>query len=123
MNTIKESSNTPNQNYKHYYKTKRFAKILEEDNTSKLILFPSANGQKDEWLKLGGNSALFYKYLIAPRLNKKPPTIRPDTDLQHRFKDGIISIHWKNQFIENLTKIGLPPPPRRKRVADHQSWA
>lgn len=107
MKSTKEKSNTQNQNYKIYYKTKQIAKILEEDNNSRLILFPSANGAKDEWLKLGGNSALFYKYLIAPRLNKKSPTVRPDTDLEHRFKDGVISIHWKNLFLENLAKIGL----------------
>ncbi|MBR2998462.1 hypothetical protein IKF34_01640 [Candidatus Saccharibacteria bacterium] len=105
--------------YKQYFKTKQIAKIMEEDNNSKLIIFPSVEtkGEKDEWLKIGGNSALFYKYLIAPRLGKKPPTIRPDTDLKHRFKDGIISVHWKNTFLNNLSKIGLPPPPRQKWVA------
>ena len=109
MHAAKQEQNQ-SQIYKLYFKTKQLAKLLEEDNNSKLILFPSASGEKDEWLKMGGSSALFYKYLIAPRLNKKSPTIRPDTDLSHRFKDGIISIHWKNLFLKNLTKIGLPPP-------------
>lgn len=84
--------------------------VMEENNNSKIIAFPSLNkGAKDEWLKLGGNSAYFYKYLIAPRLHKKTPTIHPDTDLNYRFKSGIIAIHWKNTFISNMKSLNLEP--------------
>ena len=66
--------NTNNQIYQKYYETKRIAMVMEENNNSKIIAIPSlTKGAKDEWLKLGGNSAYFYKYLIAPRLHKNPP--------------------------------------------------
>ena len=95
MSVIPPKKNNLSNAYKIYFEQKQLALILEKSNDSKLILFPSVStrGAKDEWLKLGGNSALFYKYLIAPRLGKKSPTIRPDTDTNHRFKNGIISIH------------------------------
>ena len=97
--------------YQDYYERKRIAMVMEENNHSRIIAFASlaSKGNKDEWLKLGGNSAYFYKYLIAPRLHKKSPTIHPDTDLNYRFKSGIIAIHWKNAFIKNLESLNLKP--------------
>lgn len=99
----------PSENiYKTYFATKQIAKLLEKTNNSRIIAFPSIpskNGQI-EWYKLGGNSAYYYKYIIAPRLGKKPPTIHSDTDLNHRFRDGIVAINNHELFVENLTKLG-----------------
>lgn len=94
--------------YQNYYEKKRIAIVMEEKNNSKIIVFPSltTKGSSDEWLKIGGNSAFFYKYLVAPRLNKKPPTIHQDADLNYRFKTGIIAIHWKNALIKNMESLG-----------------
>ena len=102
------SSASPDEPYKTYFTTKQIAKVLEISNDSRIIAFPSVpnkNGQI-EWYKIGGNSAYYYKYIVAPRLNKKPPTIHPDTDLNHRFKDGVIAINNHKAFIENLTRLG-----------------
>lgn len=102
-----------NRIYLEYYERKRIAMVMEENNNSKIIVIPSlaSKGASDEWLKLGGNSAYFYKYLIAPRLHKKPPTIHPDTDLNYRFKSGIIAIHWREAFIKNMATLNLKPEP------------
>ena len=98
------------QAYQEYYERKRIAMVMEENNNSKIIAIPSLNkNAKDEWLKLGGNSAYFYKYFVAPRLNKRPPTIHQDTDLNHRFKSGIIAVHWKDAFIKNMKSLKLEP--------------
>ena len=95
--------------------------LLEKTNLTRIIAFPSVTKkqpqasqhhkenqqeQQPEWYKLGGNSAYFYKYFIAPRLHKKPVTIRPDTDLNHRFKYGIVSIHWIDNFIKRMSSLG-----------------
>lgn len=107
MNILTNSNQ--NQLYKDYYKRKRIAIIMEESNNSAIILIPSIPNKdnQNEWLKIGGNSALFYKYLIAPRLNKKPPVLHPDTDLNCRFKNGIIAVHWQDIFIKNMTNLGF----------------
>jgi len=106
--TNNPNTNLNNQIYQEYYERKRIAMIMEENNNSRIIAIPSlTKGAKDEWLKLGGNSAYFYKYLVAPRLNKKPPTIHQDTDLNYRFKSGIIAIHWKDAFIKNMQALNL----------------
>lgn len=107
-NITSDNSGNPGDPYRSYFTTKQIAKTLEITNNSRIIAFPSVpskNG-KIEWYKIGGNSAYFYKYIIAPRLNKKPPTIHPDTDLNHRFKDGVIAINNHQAFIDNLTKLG-----------------
>ena len=105
---IAKIDNPSSDPHKAYFATKQIAKLLEKSNNSRIIAFPSIpskNGQI-EWYKIGGNSAYFYKYIVAPRLGKKPPTIHPDTDLNHRFKDGIIAINNHKAFIENLVKLG-----------------
>lgn len=92
--------------HRDYYNGKVIALTLEDKNNSRLILFPSLAGTTDEWYKMGGQSALFYKYVIGPRLKKKP-VIRNDNDLRHRFKHGIVSVHWGEKFIEDVATIGL----------------
>ena len=97
--------------YAKYFKIKQIALSLEKINNSHLIVFPSVEtkGQKDEWWKASGNSAFIYKYYIRPQMHKTPPVIHPDTDLKHRFRDGYVSIHWKNNLLENMAKIGHKP--------------
>lgn len=109
--TNQANQNQPNQAYQAYYERKRIAMIMEENNNSKLIVIPSVakKGAPNEWLKIGGNSAYFYKYLIAPRLHKKTPTLHPDTDLNYRFKSGVIAIHWRDSFVKNLASLKLTP--------------
>ena len=111
MNKQEITTNQNNdQTYQEYYERKRIAMVMEGNNNSKIIAIPSLNkNAKDEWLKLGGNSAYFYKYFVAPRLNKKPPTIHQDTDLNHRFKSSIIAVHWKDAFIKNMKSLKLEP--------------
>ena len=92
--------------HREYYNGKVIALSLEEKNRSRLILYPSLSGTKDEWYKMGGQSALFYKYIVGPRLKKKP-VIRKDNDLKHRFKHGIVSVHWGEKFMNDVKTIGL----------------
>lgn len=90
-----------------YEEQKQLAILLEKTNNSRIIVFPSIpnkNGEY-EWYKIGGNSAYFYKYIVAPRLGKKSPTIHPDTDLNRRFKDGVILVHWIDTLINNLKDL------------------
>lgn len=92
--------------HREYYNGKVIALSLEEKNRSRLILYPSLAGIEDEWYKMGGQSALFYKYIVGPRLKKKP-VIRKDNDLKHRFKRGIVSVHWGEKFMKDVNTIGL----------------
>lgn len=91
---------------KKYYDGKLIALTLEKQNRNRLILFPSISKQEGEWYKMGGNSALFYLYYIAPR-TKKNPKIRQDTDIKYRFRDGVIMVHWGEGFIDRVEKLGL----------------
>ena len=83
---------------------------MSKTPTVDIIILPVLklfHGRKTKEKQYKHNSAYFYKYLIAPRLNKKPPTIRPDTDLNHRFKTGIIAIHWQKALIKNMDSLGI----------------
>lgn len=55
---------------------------------------------------MGGQSALFYKYIVGPRLKKKP-VIRKDNDLRHKFKYGVVAVHWGDKFMKDIATIGL----------------
>lgn len=88
-----------------YYKAKRITRILEEDNKSKLILFPSIGGADKEWYKLGGTSLLLYKYRIGPRLGRKVKVLR-DSDKREKFMHGISSIHWLDDFTKKMAELG-----------------
>ena len=84
-----------------YYKGKRVAHLLEETNNSKLLLFPSLGGEKREWYKIGGNSLLFYKYRIGPRIGRKVKILRVNNK-RERFNHGIASIHWLDVFAKRM---------------------
>lgn len=101
-----EGDKLNDERYREYYNGKVIALALEDKNNSRLILYPSLSGTKDEWYKMGGNSALFYKYVVGPRLKKKP-VIRKDNDLRHRFKHGIVAVHWGDKFMKDVLTIGL----------------
>ena len=101
-----EGDKLNDERYREYYNGKVIALALEDKNNSRLILYPSLSGAKDEWYKMGGNSALFYKYVVGPRLKKKP-VIRMDNDLRHRFKHGIVAVHWGDKFMKDVLTIGL----------------
>lgn len=102
---LDEEDKNATPEYREYYNGKVVALALEEKNNSRLVAFPSVGKNKEEWYKLGGNSALFYKYYVGPRLGRDPK-FRSDTDLRHRFKHGIVSVHWGDKFMEALRKIG-----------------
>lgn len=103
---LDEEDKQNTERYRQYYNAKVIALTLEDKNRSRLILFPSVSGMDDEWYKMGGQSALFYKYVVGPRLKKKP-IIRKDTDIRHRFKHGIVTVHWGKKFISDVATIGL----------------
>lgn len=88
-----------------YYKAKRIARVLEEDNRSRLILFPSIGGADKEWYKVAGNSLLFYKYRIGPRLGRKVKVLR-DSDKREKFMYGVSSIHWLDEFAKKMAGLG-----------------
>lgn len=88
-----------------YYKAKRIVRILEEDNRSRLILFPSIGGAKKEWYKVAGTSLLLYKYRIGPRLGRKVKILR-DSDKREKFMYGISSIHWLDEFAKRMAELG-----------------
>ena len=93
------------QRQKEYYNGKIIALSLEEKNNSKLILFPSLAGADDEWYKMGGVSALIYKYRIGPRMGRKVKILR-DNGKRERFTHGVVSIHWLQVFAENMKGLG-----------------
>ena len=103
---LDESDKQNDEKYRGYYNGKGIALALEDKNNSRLILYPSLSGVKDEWYKMGGQSALFYKYIVGPRLKKKP-IIRKDNDLRHRFKHGIVAVHWGDKFMQDVAELGL----------------
>ena len=99
-----EGDKNATKEYRDYYNGKVLTIALEDNNKSRIIAFPSVGERGKEWYKLGGNSALFYKYYIAPRL-KRNPTFRNDSDLRHRFKYGIITVHWGEHLINALREL------------------
>ena len=102
-----ETDKNRTEKYRKYYDAKIVAMKLEQVNDSKLILFPSVGeGEVGEWYKMGGNSALFYKNIVGPRMGRKNIQIRRDADMNHRFRDGVVAVHWKQKFMEKMIKIG-----------------
>lgn len=97
------------KSYKIYYDGKMVAQKLEEDNYSRVIFFPSVTSTyfDPEWYKIGGNSALFYKYYLGPRMGKKP-RIMDDTDLRMRFRNGVVMINMQDKYIRDLEGSGCP---------------
>lgn len=89
-----------------YKKCKAHAALMEQNNESLLIVFPSVDAP---WYKMGWKSALIYAYGIAPRkfTKKELPTIRKDTDHELRSEDGIVFIRSMESLINRLRKAGI----------------
>ena len=83
-------------------KAKEFAFQYETTNMRSLVVFYSGEG----WWKMGGNSALFYTHLIAPRLNIKA-SLKPDRDFYSKFIDGVVSIKSYSALKTNLEKLNI----------------
>ena len=75
---------------------------LEKKNKAYVVAFFSGPG----WYKIGGNSALIYAYLLAPRL-ELDVRVRPDRDLYFKFKDGVVSVRSIKDLAEKFEKIGI----------------
>lgn len=75
---------------------------LEQKNDRYILIFRSTN----EWWKIGGNSALYYKYIVGPRIKKKINLIKDD-DHYSTFRTGVASIRDLESFEYNMMKAGL----------------
>lgn len=85
-------------------KAKEFAYDFEQTNNRSLVVFYSGEG----WWKMGGNSALFYAHLVAPRLSIKA-SLKPDRDFYFKFIDGIVSIKDFSGLKRNLKTMKILP--------------
>ncbi|MBQ2638672.1 hypothetical protein IJF91_01255 [Candidatus Saccharibacteria bacterium] len=63
-----------------------------------------------EWWKVGGNSALYYKYILGPRL-KVAINLKRDEDHYSTFNFGVVSIRDIKSFKERMKKAGMVPGP------------
>lgn len=91
---------------KHYYEVKGAVLVLEEKNNDTVYLFPSSTGAKGEWYRIGGHSALFYKYFLGPRIGRKDVRIRKDTDVRMVFRHGVASVHHGDRFMYRVKELG-----------------
>ncbi len=91
---------------KDYYDVKSTVMALENKNNERIYLFPSSSGEKDEWYKIGGRSALFYKYFLGPRMGRKDVRIRRDNDARVVFRYGVASVHFGERFMKLVDKLG-----------------
>lgn len=94
-----------------YYDAKSLVLGMEKNNRRYVYLFPSIGKVPDAWYKVGGNSLLFYKNLLAPRLEREA-RIRDDSDKVYRFHRGIVSVKWGNKLMSEVEGLGY----RAKRI-------
>lgn len=86
-------------------KAKHFAKELEAENRSKIIIFPSYSRiAEDKWYKMGDFSALYYAFRMSSRMDRKEPTIQKDKDRFARMK-SIVSIRDIDKFVADAMKL------------------
>jgi len=97
---------TQREAYAMYRRAKAHAALMEEGNMDKIIVFPSVDAP---WYKIGGKSALYYAYDIALRVcsKKELPVVRPDTDHDLRFRDGIVCIRKIDKLVARLRTAGI----------------
>ncbi len=74
------------------------------EKTNKRFLFVFYSGEN--WYKMGGRSALYYNYIIAPRIGLKTRLL-PDRDFYCKFSDGTVSIRDFLTLKHKLLKFGL----------------
>lgn len=75
---------------------------FEKRNRSRIVVFASTGG----WYKIGGRSALFYYYDVAPRLGETPK-LQSDRDFYSRFENGVISIRDLEKLSKKLSILGI----------------
>lgn len=68
LNEIHDAGAIKTEIYAEYRKRKLHVQLLEAQNDSKIIVFPSVDAP---WYKIGWNSALFYAYDIGIRACSK----------------------------------------------------
>lgn len=88
-----------------YYDAKSYVLELEKKNRRNIYLFPSIGKIPDAWYKVGGNSLLFYKNFLAPRLEREAK-IRDDSDKVYWFHHGIVSVKWGNKLMSEAEGLG-----------------
>lgn len=97
--------------YAEYAKRKKIVYEAEKRNKNHLVLFLASDGNNPNKMRfylMGGKSAIIYAYDIAPRIGRKTPNLRPDTDLtEEKFKDGMCSIANLELLESKLSAIGI----------------
>ena len=89
---------------KRYQAIKSKVFEMEKTNNSKVIVFSSGPG----WYKIGGNSALIYAHMLAPKIGVAP-SIKEDRDFYSKFENGTISVRHLDLLTTNLKNIGIEP--------------
>lgn len=86
-------------------RTKEYVYDLEKTNRKYIIIYRSGSN----WWKMGGNSALYFAYVLARRLkNYRLPKVRPDTDYYYKFETGTVSLKDVDGLVHRLTtELGL----------------
>lgn len=105
LNVMHDASAEKAEAYAKYNKRKLHAQLLETQNDSTIIVFPSVDAP---WYKIGWTSALIYAYDVGIRACPKnsQPVIRKDTDQAARSKDGIVFVRDIEKMIKRMADIG-----------------
>lgn len=83
-------------------KVKAAAMKFEATNDHHVLLFDSTNG----FVKMAGNSVLFYTLTIANRLRRRYK-IQPDTDDYSKSAEGIVAIKSRERLEEQLEMLEI----------------
>lgn len=102
---IDETEKSFSEREKSYYDGKCYVKEMEKENRRYIYVYPSLGKVEDEWYKVGGKSLLFYKTILAPRLEREAK-LRDDSDKVYRFNGGIVSIKWGNRLKMEVRELG-----------------
>ena len=102
----KEKKSSEKYEKRHEYdKRKKKIAELEQNNHRYVFVFRS----DENWWKIGWNSLLFYRYLIAPRVGLEPK-VHNDGDFGAKSKTGIISVRdtpgWLEKFEQDFKACG-----------------
>ena len=88
---------------KIYNELKKRAFAFEKNDHSSIIVFP-ARGD-GSWYRVGGNSALFYQFLVMDELGLSV-NIKADDDYRYKFESGINTINF-NQMVTSIKEQWL----------------
>lgn len=81
---------------------------FEQTNNHHLLLFDSTNG----FVKMAGNSVLFYTLTIANRLRRRYK-VQTDTDDYSKSTEGIVAIKSLERLAEQLMMLEIEPDTER----------